>query len=152
MPSLTNLTLADSRRLWELDQRCFPPGIAYSENEIRDVVRQGLRGFHAAVERDGKLVGFILSLGHGRRGHIITLDVAAEFRRQGIGFALMAAAERCYRERGFAGLQLEVAVENEAAHRFYTSFGFRSIRRLQDYYARGLDAWLMRKDWHPPMA
>lgn len=149
---LVALTPADSLRLWQLDQRCFPPGIAYSESEIREVLLQAGRGFHAATEVEGALAGFILTLLHRGRGHVITLDVAPEFRRQGVGRRLLAAAERHYARRGVGGMRLEAAVNNHAALRFYARLGYQPVRLLPGYYAADLDGLLLRKDWTPASA
>ncbi|HEY7839712.1 MAG TPA: N-acetyltransferase [Terriglobales bacterium] len=152
---LQPLSAADSARLWALDQRCFPPGIAYSESEIRACLLQAARGFHAAIGAtmdDGgdapqlrPPAAFILSLLHRRRGHIITLDVAPEHRRRGLGWALMLAAEAHFRALGAVGMRLETAVDNQAARRFYARLGYREMRELPDYYARGQHGLLLLK-------
>jgi len=89
---LQPLSAADSARLWALDQRCFPPGIAYSESEIRACLLQAARGFHAAIGAtmdDGgdapelrPPAAFILSLLHRRRGQhgLLLLKSLAEAR------------------------------------------------------------------------
>lgn len=148
---LTPLSAVDSARLWALDQRCFPPGIAYSESEIRACLLQANRGFHAAIEAEGAPAAappaaFILALLHQRRGHVITLDVAPEYRRQGLGLALMQAAERHFRALGAVGMRLETAVDNHAARQFYARLGYQEKRRLPDYYAPGQDGLLLLKD------
>jgi len=153
------LSAADSARLWALDQRCFPPGIAYSESEIRAVLLQGARGFHATIDDPCEVAvekcrattappaAFILSLLHRRRGHIITLDVAPEHRRRGLGLALMRAAEAHFRALGAVGMRLEAAVDNQAARQFYARLGYRETRSLPDYYAPGQHGLLLLKSW-----
>lgn len=154
---LQPLAVADAPALWALDQRCFPPGIAYSQAEIRALLRQAERGFHRAVHREQVLAGFLLSLSHRNRGHVITIDVDDRHRRRGVGQALMEAAERHYHQQGAAGMRLEVAVNNLAALRFYGRLGYRVVRPLPGYYARDLDGILLHKDWpaptlHPPLS
>lgn len=149
--TLTPLLAADTVRLWTLDQLCFPPGIAYSEAEIRACLLQANRGFHAAIEVDGAPstappAAFILSLLHRRRGHVITLDVALGYRRQGMGLALMQAAEERFQALGAVGMRLETAVDNDPARRFYARLGYREVRPLPNYYGRGLDGLLLLKD------
>ncbi|HXE31080.1 MAG TPA: GNAT family N-acetyltransferase [Terriglobales bacterium] len=149
-PPLCALKLADTRALWELDQRCFPPGIAYSQAEIRSMLRQD--GFHRGIERDdapGEFAAFVLSQRHGHRGHIITLDVGAEYRRRGLGAALLAAAEQYFQAQGTIGMRLEAAVNNRPALQFYTRCGYRVVRPLPGYYAEDLDGLLLHKDWKP---
>jgi len=148
-PTLRPLTLADAAPLFALDQRCFQPGIAYSKAEIKEILAAAPRGFHVALEQDGALLGFILTLHHGGRGHVITLDVAPEHRRQGAGQTLMQAAEDFYRRHGARGMRLEVAINNHPALRFYATLGYRAIRTLPRYYTPTLDAQELHKDFPP---
>ncbi len=148
-PILRPLTLADLPALYALDQRCFPPGIAYSQREIRDAVRLAPFGFHLACLEGATLAAFILTLRRADRGHVITLDVAPEFRRRGIGQALLLAAESHYREAGAGGMRLEAAVDNQAALAFYARLGYRVVRTLPRYYSARLDGLLLHKDFAP---
>ena len=52
------------------------------------------------------------------------LVVRLDHRGQGIGFALLAAAEAEARRRGCAKLTLEVQDDNDPARRLYARFGF----------------------------
>ena len=136
---------ADFQSLWQLDQECFPPGIAYSRSE--------LRGFLAAktaetivVECDGRIVAFVLGWRQGRtEGHVITLDVTTSARRQGLGRRLMAELEGRLRAAGVKRVQLEAAVTNTLAIRFYERLGYRKVAELRGYYGPGLHAWRMQK-------
>jgi ribosomal protein S18 acetylase RimI-like enzyme len=61
---------------------------------------------------------------HERHGHISTIVVSPEAERQGVGRALMTAAEAWTRERGYRLLTLNVFERNEAARRLYEQCGF----------------------------
>ncbi|MGH9414176.1 MAG: GNAT family N-acetyltransferase [Terriglobales bacterium] len=141
------LTQADVEQVHALDQSCFPPGIAYSANEIAAYLR--LHGLHqGCIGKDGSpLLGLLLSCGQQQRGHIITLDVDADARRRGIGQQLMRNAEQYYRERGARGMRLEAAVNNAGALAFYARLGYRVVRRLAGYYAADLDALQLDLDF-----
>lgn len=52
--------------------------------------------------------------------------VLKEYRRQGIGKALLEAVESVAEERGCCKITLEVQMKNEAARRIYQSFGFKA--------------------------
>ncbi|HEY8054491.1 MAG TPA: GNAT family N-acetyltransferase [Terriglobales bacterium] len=142
MPSRP-LILADLPALHALDQRCFPPGIAYSQAEIAAALRHP-QGFHRGAEEGGRLAAFILTQPRGRYGHVITVDVEADFRRQGLGEELMRAAEEHYRGRGASGMLLEAAVNNAGALAFYSRLGYRVERTLPGYYAEDLDGLRLR--------
>ncbi len=63
-------------------------------------------------------------LGAGEEAEILTLAVAPESRRAGIGLALTNAAMANALVRGAREMFLEVAEDNHAARRLYTKLGF----------------------------
>ncbi|HEY7855264.1 MAG TPA: N-acetyltransferase [Terriglobales bacterium] len=141
------LSEADAPQLWRLDQQCFAPGIAYSQEEIRAHLRNPRQPYHRGIEVGEELAGFILTVRTRGRGHVITLDVAPSFRQRGIGRTLMAAAEQYHLANGATGMQLEVAVNNAGALAFYTRAGYNVIRTLPRYYSEDLDGLLLHKDF-----
>jgi Fur family ferric uptake transcriptional regulator len=67
---------------------------------------------------------------------ILTLAVAIERRRVGIGARLVERLCRAAGSRGARQLYLEVAEGNSAARAFYTRLGFDESGRRRGYYAR----------------
>lgn len=92
----------------------------------------------------GRIVGFIVAY-RGPVGHIITIDIAAEARRSGVGTLLLQAAEERLREAGSQAVGLETAVDNAAALSFYKRHGYSVVRTWPRYYANGVDALMMQK-------
>ena len=134
----------DLEALYQLDQKCYPPGIAYSRREMKWYLR--LPGADCLVaEQDAALAGFIVTERESDLGHIITLDVAEEQRRQGLGTALLAAAEARMFAAGVRQVCLETATDNQAAVAFWQKHGYRTQGVLKDYYMDKLDAYEMRK-------
>jgi ribosomal-protein-alanine N-acetyltransferase len=79
-----------------------------------------------------------------RRGHVVSIAVLEEYRRRGIGRALML--EGMTRMKDLYGAQevvLEVRVSNGPAINLYRSLGFKVVRILKGYYLDGEDAYLM---------
>lgn len=72
---------------------------------------------------------------------IIYVYVIKEWRGKGSGTMLLRAF--LAQERNFEKAFLEVAKDNEAALKLYTSLGFMKIGERKDYYGRGQDAWTM---------
>ncbi len=103
--------------------------------ESGGVPSEGARGFSDLLWRKSS----------GRSGHIITIDVIEAARRLGVGSALLAAAEERLREKGAVAVELETAVNNEAAIRFYKKKGYFVEGTLHGYYSNGLDALVMEK-------
>jgi [ribosomal protein S18]-alanine N-acetyltransferase len=141
----------DLDALFELDQACFRPGIAYSKTELRYYLFHP-RSISVIAEDDTGIAGFAIVeflLEEGRRiGHVITIDVPVARRRSGVGRLLMEALLDPCRETDAATVRLEVAVDNEAAIAFYRRLGFTEMGRMRGYYMGKLDALTMRIALH----
>jgi RimJ/RimL family protein N-acetyltransferase len=124
-------------------------------SEERRYLRTVRRHSHAAVfvaETPDGIVGRI-SLArdaHPASEHVADLGlmVAAPYRRQGIGRALMDAAEAWAREVGVRKLELHVFPYNEAAIALYEGLGYEREGYRRVHYRRAdgfVDAILMAK-------
>lgn len=147
MAELREYLQSDFETVWELDQACFSQEIAYSRAELEYYLRSPRAVCLIALE-SGRTTGFILGDYSGRQqkvGHIVTLDVAPEARRSGIGSTLMQNLEDRFRLAGCHSALLEVAVNNQVALRFYKKHGYSVIRTLRGYYPGALDGLLLGK-------
>ena len=91
-----------------------------------------------------ELVGFIA--GEVRRttrtGWIATLCVHPDFRRRGIGEALL---HQCEQEMGQPRIRLTVRGSNQGAVRLYEANGYHVVDRWKQYYKGGEDGVVMEK-------
>lgn len=138
----------DFNRLYQIDQSCFSPGIAYSRREL--AYYMSLRGAFTVVAETGtslpEIAGFIVGQKHPRGlGHVITIDTLAKFRRAGLGSLLMNAAERRFKKAGCHAIVLETAVDNEAAIAFYKRLDYFILKTIPRYYHNKIDAFMMAK-------
>jgi len=79
-----------------------------------------------------------------RVGHVISIAVLPEYRRRGIGRALMNACMKALKEEYKASeVYLEVRVSNLPAIKLYESLGFKVVKVLESYYLNGESAYLM---------
>ena len=132
--------------LWHLDQECFPPGIAYSRQELKSYL--GHSGSFTLIADDaetGVIAGFIV-VHPGLTGHIITIDVRTAARRSGLGSLLLSAAEDRLGASGSHAVGLETAVDNLPALAFYKRHGYSVIRTRPRYYSNGVDALVLKKE------
>ncbi len=146
----------DFEALWQMDQICFDPQLAYSRPELAVYMRRpGAFTLVTVSETDEtgryspepeKIVGFIVAEARRREGHIITIDVLPELRRAGIGSSLLQAAEDRLRAAGATVVELETAVDNAAAIQFYKRKEYFVERTVPGYYSNHLDALVMRKE------
>jgi [ribosomal protein S18]-alanine N-acetyltransferase len=140
----------DFETLWRVDQQCFSPEIAYSQQELKIYMRR--RGAFTLVAENSThatIVGFIVAH-DGSTGHIITIDVLGEARRSGVGSLLLRAAEDRLRTAGSRAVELETAVDNISALSFYKRQGYSIIRTWPRYYSTGVDALVLKKELDQP--
>lgn len=152
--SIRAIEKADFETLCEIDQACFPPGVAYSRWEMRwFLTRRGAFGFLAEIgdkanipPGDSPIIGFIVAWKvEGKAGHIITLDILERYRRLHVGSSLMKKVEEEFRKSQVRVALLEVSVNNTAAQEFYRGFGYKVNERLKNYYPTGEDALEMAR-------
>jgi ribosomal-protein-alanine N-acetyltransferase len=91
--------------------------------------------------------GFIVA--HtGPVGHIVTIDVSPNARREGVGSALLNTAEQRLRAAGSQSVSLETAVDNVSALAFYKRHGYNVVRTWPRYYSNGVDALVLKKEFN----
>lgn len=149
---LRKLRPGDFETLWVIDQRCFPPGISYSRQELASYIRRW-DSFTVIAEQATKnaesavIVGFIVAEIHRKNtGHIITIDVLPEVRQKGIGSRLLTEAETRLREAKCDTVILEAAVDNRSALAFYEKHEYFAFKTIPRYYPNGVNAYVLRKD------
>ncbi len=107
--------------LWE---RC---GLTRPWNDPRKDIRRKLRAqpdlFLVGVV-DGEIAATVMVGYEGHRGWIQYLGVDPKRRRQGLGRAIMAEAERLLREAGCPKINLQVRTSNTGVIEFYERLGF----------------------------
>ncbi|CAM3260978.1 ribosomal-protein-alanine N-acetyltransferase [Paracoccus aminovorans] len=89
--------------------------------------------------------GFLLGRAVAGEAELLTLAVAPEARRQGLGAQLLRDFAAASRARGAEMAFLEVAADNAGAIALYAGRGWENAGRRRNYYAPGLDAILMRR-------
>lgn len=120
---------------------------AWSRQEIAELLATpGVKGL--VHEQGGEPAGFALWRVAADEAELLTIAVAPECRRRGMGRALLAAVLAAAREEGVAHLLLEVGEDNQPARALYEVAGFATVGRRAAYYERGAnrraDALVMR--------
>ena len=107
------------------------------------------------TSKDGSIYVAVALIGDERAGYadmrivageaqIYNIAIAPEFRRQGIGEALLKHMIEKSEELGLENITLEVREGNEAAMSLYEKLGFKKVGSRKGYYSRGKeDAVLM---------
>ena len=106
------------------------PGIHLGRSDTPDEIQKKLSrdpDLFLIAEKDGKLIGTVLGGFDGRRGMVYHLAVTADYRRKGLGEALMQAVEGRLREKGCLRYYLLVTQDNESAVKFYEQRGHECL-------------------------
>lgn len=82
------------------------------------------------VEADNNLVGVILCGHDGRRGYIYHTAVNPDYRRKGLGEALVSAALEALKKEGINKAALVVFSNNDVGNKFWESIGFKKREDL----------------------
>ena len=134
----------DFETLYEIDHQCFDPAIAYSRFDLRNYLR--LSGADCVIaEASGETAGFLVTAHENSVGAIVTIDVLAAYRRQGVATLLLAEAERRLAAGGTRLIELETATDNASAIAFWKKHGYRTEGVKKQYYPDGRDAFTMTK-------
>jgi len=139
---------ADFEILYEIDQACYEPSIAYSRRELRNYLRFPGAGCVVAesVEKGSpRIVGFCITAHRAAHGYIVTIDVLRPYRRHGAGSLLLAECEHRLASAGIREVSLETATDNSSAIAFWQKHGYRKLKIQKNYYPGGRDAFSMSK-------
>lgn len=151
--TLRDYSATDLETLYEIDQACYPRGIAYSRRMLRWYLNQ--RGALCIVaeskaKADPAVLGFVVAHTFGDKGYIVTIDVLGAYRRSGVGSALIEETERRLAAGRVRYVELQTATNNEAGVAFWLRHGYRSSGITRGYYLGRIDAYDMLKELDQP--
>lgn len=140
--SIVPANLRDLGELREIEQICFASDAWPLLDLISILTMGGIVRLKAVVK--GKMAGFVGGDTHrdDGTGWITTICVKPEFRRMGIGSALL---EECERLMGQPAVRLSVKTTNTSAIRLYQQKGYHQVDRWLHYYEGGEDALVLEK-------
>ena len=97
------------------------------------------------ARKAGEMVGYYLVQTVGEEAELHTFAVKREYRKAGIGRALMDHMLDRARESGVRNIYLQVRPTNDAARGLYSELGFQDVGRRRRYYKdNDEDALVMR--------
>ena len=135
-------TWRDLNALRHLEQVCFPLDAWPLWDLIGILTLPNVVRLRAAI--DGKMVGFIAGdiRPSEKVAWIATVGVLPEYRRRGIGEALVQA---CEQRLQMPEVRLSVRVSNLEAVNLYLRLGYQKSGYWPAYYQDGEDALVMQK-------
>lgn len=138
----------DFSQLYAIEEACFEPPFRFGRKLMRRLVTRESSATWIA-EHDGRMAGFAIvewsKTPFGVQAYIDTLEVAPGMRQQGTGAGLLRRVEGSARTAGASSMWLHVDAQNEPAKRLYEQHGFEQRGREENFYARGLAAFIYEK-------
>lgn len=124
--------------LFVLDYRCYAPPYRFSYHQLLLTLQQpDVAAIVIEGERPGDVIGGLIVRGNpvAREVAVISLMVAPEHRRLGLGSRLLGWAGDHARNSAWEAVTVPVECENEAARAFLAANGFADTGAGQPYYA-----------------
>jgi ribosomal-protein-alanine N-acetyltransferase len=128
---IRSAVLADASALVAIERRSF--GDPWSEGSFREALTSAWTFVLVAQTRRG-VAGYLIGREAAGTGEVLNLAVAPEFRRRGIGEALLQAGLAAFRRNQVDEVFLEVRESNVSARALYARHGFRPVGQRSAYY------------------
>ena len=139
----------DLEAIVALDALCFALPFRFTRSAMRRFAEAEDAWTRLAIV-DGKLAGFIIvhreEISAAEAGYLVTIDVAQEYRQQGIGRLMLLTAEEAFAASGATAMLLHVYTKNQEAISFYERNGYQRGDEESGFYGPGMDAALYWKD------
>ena len=118
-----------------LHGRLFP--LNWDETAIKNLLEHPASTSLMAIAGEPKVVtGFVIGQLAADEAEIISIGVAPDWQRQGLGKKLVEGLIRAVKRGDARRLFLEVAEDNAAAKALYRGLGFKETGRRKAYYER----------------
>lgn len=138
----------------KVNLRCLPEN--YNPTFYLDLYMNFPATFIVA-EAQGQVVGYVMCrIERGfselkrfrlvKKGHVVSLAVLPEYRKQGIAVAVTASAMNVMKGLGADECFLEVRVSNLQAIGLYEKLGLQQVKEIPYYYKDGETAFVMAVD------
>jgi ribosomal-protein-alanine acetyltransferase len=125
-------------KMVEIEKQCFTDE-AFSRQQISYLLTD-YNTISLVAKINGEIAGFVILQLENQDdsvfGHIITLNVASNFRRMGVAQKILHEAEGLLRSRGIGECRLEVRLDNHAAIKLYKRLGYVEVGLLEHYYGK----------------
>jgi [ribosomal protein S18]-alanine N-acetyltransferase len=126
-------------KLYMIERQCFSEE-AFSRQQIAYLLTDYNAIALVAKVDTGDIAGFIIAQDEVEEsnefGHIVTINIAPNYRRHGIGTRLLQEIETLLKDRGIAECRLEVREDNHGAIKLYHKLGYTTAGKLERYYGK----------------
>ena len=129
---LEKMTSAHIDGVCKIEEACFAH--PWSRQSVESELANENSVFIVAVEGE-KVIGYIGMSVVIDEGYIFNVAVNADFRRKGVGTALIYELVTYGKKNNLCFITLEVRESNQAAISLYSDFGFIKVGERKNYYS-----------------
>ena len=130
----------DLDEIYKIEKESFPD--PYSKGLLKAFLF--FPGTYIVALSEREIAGYAIGVvRYETVGHIISIAVSKEKRRNGIGRLLLTKAVERLRLKGAQSIRLEVRESNIEAIELYKKAGFLAEEKIDGYYADGESALVM---------
>jgi ribosomal-protein-alanine N-acetyltransferase len=122
---------SDAPALVAIERRAFSD--PWSEASFREALTSSW-SFGLVADGARGIAGYLIGREVAGTGEVLNLAVSPDFRRRGIGGALLGAGLAAFRRRRVDEVFLEVRESNIEAQALYLGHGFRPVGQRSAYY------------------
>ncbi len=133
----------DILRISEMEQECFPQEPWSYKMLVSSFQTESFFGLVA--EDDGEIAGYGGITVAADSADVDNIAVAEQYRRGGVGTAILNGLCNLAASKGAKEIFLEVRVSNSAAMSMYLKCGFKGAYARTRYYSDGEDCLVMKK-------
>ncbi len=123
-------------QLYKIEEKCFDQE-AFSKRQIAYLLTD-YNTIALVAKTNSNIAGFIIVQVEVEEntefGHIITINVAPNFRRQKIATKMVHEIENLLKQKGINECRLEVREDNHVAIKLYQTIGYQTVGKLERYY------------------
>lgn len=136
---------SDLDDIYELDVQTF--AMPWSKEALSYDILENDNAFVIVAEYKGEFAGYADIWTVLDEADLNSIAVRVDFRRKGIGDAIMLAMTEMLSANGVATINLEVRVSNMPAIKLYKKYGFNECGVRPGYYLdNGEDALIMKRE------
>ena len=136
---------SDLDDIYELEVQTF--AMPWSKEALSYDILENDNAFVIVAEYEGEFAGYADIWTVLDEADLNSIAVRVDFRRKGIGDAIMLAMTEMLSANGVATINLEVRVSNMPAIKLYKKYGFNECGVRPGYYLdNGEDALIMKRE------
>ncbi len=135
------MVLDDVFEIARIEKICFPQD-PWNVHALKVSVTNPY-GYCLTAQIENKIVGYLIGTEGDGAGHLMNLAVSPQYRRKGIGSALLGNWIDRGRRLVWNKSTLEVRQSNFEAIKLYEKFGYKYLKTNNHYYLNGEDGIVM---------